>query len=147
MKSLQTSIVINASAQAVWQVLTDFARYPQWNTFIVSVEGRLVVGSRLKNSMVINGKTQVFSPRVLEAEPNRKLIWLGSLWFRGVFDGRHEFIIEPIGQNQVRLVQQEFFSGVLVGPILKMIGKITLDNFEKMNRGIKAEAEKMMVAS
>jgi uncharacterized protein YndB with AHSA1/START domain len=44
-KSIKTEIVINASKEKVWHVLTDFKRYPQWNPFITSVEGELVKGN------------------------------------------------------------------------------------------------------
>ncbi len=142
MQSLETFILINASRETVWRVLTDFARYPDWNPFIVSIKGTPEAGTYLKNSMLLNGKTQVFTPKVLEAEQNKKLAWLGSLWFKGVFDGRHEFLIEETRTGQVRLVQREFFSGVLSGLILKMIGPATLQNFEKMNQALKAQAEK-----
>jgi len=143
MKSLETSLVINAPKIVVWQVVTVFAQYPVWNPFIVSVEGRPEVGTYLKNSMVLNGKTQVFTPKLLEVDKNKKLVWLGSLWFKGLFDGRHEFILDEIHPNQVRLVQREYFSGILSGPILKMIGNATRESFEKMNTALKDRAEKM----
>jgi uncharacterized protein YndB with AHSA1/START domain len=34
MKELHTEIEIDASAERVWDILTDFASYPQWNPFI-----------------------------------------------------------------------------------------------------------------
>ena len=33
-KQLRTHIDIHASPERVWQVLTDFAAYPDWNPFI-----------------------------------------------------------------------------------------------------------------
>jgi uncharacterized membrane protein len=33
-------IHMKAPAQRVWQVLTDFAAYPEWNPFIRRVNGR-----------------------------------------------------------------------------------------------------------
>jgi hypothetical protein len=38
-----------------------------------------------------------FRPRVLEAEPARRLRWLGHLLVPGLFDGEHRFTIEPAG--------------------------------------------------
>src|SRR5215210_9363232 len=39
MKELHSEIEINAPAQRVWEVLTDFASYPQWNPFIRRASG------------------------------------------------------------------------------------------------------------
>ena len=43
-----------------------------------------------------------FKPRVLKAEPNRELRWLGHLGIPGLFDGEHIFTIEPLDQERVR---------------------------------------------
>jgi len=48
MKELHSEIEINASAERVWDILTDFASYPQWNPFIRSISGELEVGERLE---------------------------------------------------------------------------------------------------
>src|SRR5208337_3854746 len=34
MKEIHTEIEINAPAEKVWKVLTDFAAYPEWNPFV-----------------------------------------------------------------------------------------------------------------
>ena len=47
MKEIRTEIAINASAERVWTVLTDFASFPQWSPFIAAAEGELTPGSAL----------------------------------------------------------------------------------------------------
>jgi len=44
MREVRTEIEIAASASSVWQVLTDFARYSEWNPFISCISGELVDG-------------------------------------------------------------------------------------------------------
>ena len=44
MRQIHTEIIIQASAQRVWDVLTDFEAYPQWNPLITSVQGQARVG-------------------------------------------------------------------------------------------------------
>ena len=40
MKQLHTQIEIYVSDKRVWELLTDFASYPQWNPFIRHISGR-----------------------------------------------------------------------------------------------------------
>ena len=140
MKSIQTEIIINASTERVWNLLTDFANYPNWNTFIISVEGHLEKGTQLKNTMVVNGKKNVFKPTITEVQPNQYFEWLGKLPLNA-FNGRHYFQLESIGDNQTKLIHGEKFSGWLRGIIMKSIGEATRNNFVKMNKELKMLAE------
>ena len=102
MKQLHTQIEIDAPAKRVWELLTDFASYPQWNPFIRHISGRLAPGERLQARLEPpGGRAMTFKPKVLAAEPNRELRWLGHLLVPGVFDGEHSFTIEPLQENRV----------------------------------------------
>jgi len=48
MKEVFSEIEIQATADRVWQVLTDFARYPEWNPFIRRISGEPKEGTRLR---------------------------------------------------------------------------------------------------
>lgn len=141
-KQIRTEIVINATAEKVWKVLTDFAAYPSWNPFIISIDGGTSVGGRLTNTMLNGGKKFVFRPVVTRSEPPRHFAWLGSLIVKGIFDGHHYFEIETLPGGQVMFIQGENFSGVLSGWLLKKIGTETRNNFIKMNEALKVVAEK-----
>ena len=45
MKYCKSSIIINATTATVWQVLTDFNRYPEWNPLIKKIRGIMKEGS------------------------------------------------------------------------------------------------------
>ena len=62
-KQLQAEVEVQASAERVWEVLTDFAAYPQWNPFIVKASGEPVPGTRLELHMRLVGRrTTVLRP-------------------------------------------------------------------------------------
>jgi hypothetical protein len=84
-----------------------------------------------------------FRPRVLEVTPGRALRWLGHLGIPGLFDGEHRFLIEPVGPNQSRFVQEERFSGLLVPLILRFAATSTRRGFEAMNSALKARVERL----
>ena len=142
MKEIHTEIEINAAAEKVWRVLTEFAAYPDWNPFVRRVEGEVSVGSRLHVYIQPSAsKGMSFRPTVLVADPNREFRWLGHLWLPGLFDGEHSFLIEPLGEGRVRFVQRERFGGLLVPLFSKMLDGDTRRGFEEMNRALKLRAE------
>ena len=142
MRQIERSVTINTSADRVWQILVDFARYPEWNPFVTSVAGEPIVGKRLRVRLrPPGGMGMTFKPRVLVASPGRELRWIGRLLIPGLFDGEHRFIIEPLAENSCRLVQAEKFTGLLVSLFSKGFDA-TGAGFEQMNHALKARAER-----
>ena len=141
-KQLHTQIDIHASRERVWEVLTDFAAYPEWNPFITQAHGAARVGEQLTNRMQpVGGRAVTLKPTVLQATPGQQLRWLGRVVGPGIFDAEHTFTIEPVGDGQVRLVQQEQFRGLLVPFMSRSLDRHTLPAFEQMNQALKRRAE------
>ena len=127
MKHLRTEIEIGASNEQVWQALTDFSSFPEWNPFIKRVQGEVKEGEKLEVSLQPPGGTSMtFRPRVLKAERGKELRWLGKVGVPGIFDGEHYFTIEATGDNKVRLIQGEYFRGILV-PLMALTGLFRKD--------------------
>ncbi len=142
MKELVSTIEINAPAERVWQILTDFARFPEWNPFMLRASGPIKPGARLQVYLKPgSGMGMAFRPTVLRVEPNRELRWLGHLLVPGLVDGEHQLSIEVLGTNHVRFTQHEKFTGLLASLVLSFIGRDTQQGFEEMNRALKARAE------
>ncbi|HWB64901.1 MAG TPA: SRPBCC domain-containing protein [Chitinophagales bacterium] len=141
MKDLYTEITINATAEKVWGILTDFEQYPSWNPFIIAITGQPVVGTRLRVELKNGNNVSVFKPRVMAANTGKEFEWLGSLPIPGVFNGQHFFRISPAGNNSIKFVQGEHFSGLLAGVIMGKIGAQTRQSFIAMNEALKKRAE------
>jgi hypothetical protein len=143
MKQIHTSIDIDAAAETVWEVLTDFQRYPDWNGY-TRIDGEAVVGERLR---VASGpeadEMPTFRPTVLRADPGRELLWRGHLYVRGLFDGEHRFLVDDLGDGRSRLTQSEEFGGLLAGPILRRYGEQTEATFRAVNAALKTRAESL----
>ena len=140
-RELSTEIEIAAPAARVWELLTDFAAYPDWNPFLRSVAGRAAVGEKLEvRIQPPGGRAMTFKPTVLAAEPERELRWLGRLLAPGVFDGEHSFRIEPLADDRVRFTQAERFTGALVSLFGGTLEK-TEHGFVEMNEALKRRAE------
>ena len=138
---LSSSIEIEATADEVWSVLTDFDAYSEWNPTIFKSEGEARVGARLAHQMRRQGGGSVsLRPRVLVADPGRELRWLGHLLLPGIFDADHRFLIEEVEAGRVRLTQAEKLSGVMV-PFMRGLGESTTAGFEAMNAALKERTE------
>lgn len=142
MKELRTEISITAPPNRIWHLLTDFASYPMWNPFIRRAIGEPREGAQLEIYLQPSGaKGMTFRPRVLKAEPDRELRWLGHFLIPGLFDGEHIFTIEPLEAGRVRFVQREIFRGFLVPLFARWLEKDTRRGFEEMNMALKLRAE------
>lgn len=142
MKELYSDIEIHAPAERVWQVLTSFERFPEWNPFIRSIKGEPGEGERLEVYLQPSGAAgMTFRPKVLEVIPNTKLRWLGRLLLPGLFDGEHRFEIQPLGEDNVRFVQSEAFRGLLVPLLSARLDRDTRRGFEEMNLALKERVE------
>lgn len=140
MPSLLTEIHIQAPPAQVWQVLLDFPAYAAWNPFVLSIKGEARVGATLENTLLFQGKEQIFKPKITQLEPERHFEWLGS-GLGGTFKGRHYFRLEKAEENQTRFVHGEHFSGILSYVLIPLIGKATEKQFQAMNEALKKRVE------
>jgi len=136
-KEIKTSILIKATPEKVWNILTDFENYASWNPFIKSIKGEVAVGKTI--DVAIEGMQ--FKPKVLVFEKNKELRWLGKLLLPGIFDGEHLFQIEDHKNGSITFHHNEKFKGILVGLFSKKLDKDPRQGFIKMNEKLKALAE------
>jgi hypothetical protein len=142
MREISTQIDIASSPARVWEVLTRFDAFPQWNPFIRKVSGELREGGRLEVYIQPPGhRGRTFRPVLVRVLPPRELRWLGRLWLPRLFDGEHAFTIEELGANRVRFVQRERFRGILVPLLWRSLDRDTRRGFEDMNRALKRLVE------
>lgn len=135
--TLHAEVSIPAPRARVWEVLTDFEHYEEWNPFLVRARGVAEVGTKLDLTMQPVGKKSTdFSPKVLVVEPERRLEWRGRLGVPGLFDGRHSFVLEQRG-DEVHVIQHEDFSGMLVSFVGYEPYRL---GFERMNAALRERA-------
>jgi hypothetical protein len=137
-----TTIAIPAPPERVWRVLLDFARYPDWNPFVRSIEGQPTEGSELRVSIhPPGGKAMAFRPIVLRHWVGREIRWKGKLLFPGLFDGEHYFTLTPGTDGSSLFTQGENFTGLLVPLFRRALDSGTKAGFEAMNAALKQRVE------
>jgi hypothetical protein len=137
--SVQTRIEIEAPAKDVREVLFNFADYPKWNPFIVSVDGSVAQGSTVRVTVKPVGKDALSGNTVVTSFTDTRLAWTGSLAVPGFFRGDHEFIIEEQGLGKTVFYQNEKMSGIII-PFFNF--KPEAAGFVLMNEALKKRAEK-----
>lgn len=141
MKNIETSILIDATVEDVWRVLSEFEAYSLWSPTIKQFDRQPVVGKRCKVLLEqSNGFKIKMNPKFLVIERNRELRWKGDLFIPGIFDGEHYFKLEQVAAGRIRFVQGELFSGLLV-PFLGKLLIETRHGFDLFNKAIKTRVE------
>ena len=137
-----TEILIEAQPKKVWEILTDFENYPEWNSFVKSVEGNIKVGNIISVRIEPpNGNGLTFKPVVVAYEPEKELRWLGKFFIKGVLDGEHQFKLIDNKNGTTTFIQSETFTGILVGVFKNNLNNTKI-GFERMNLELKELAER-----
>lgn len=139
MKTITTTVDIEASPEDVWQVLADFPSHERWNPFFARIVGVPEVGEQLRiTARKGDGDGMSFRPEVLVADRGRELRWKGKLLVRGIFDGEHAFVLEPIHGGRTRVTHREEFRGALV-PFMGRVLADTERGFVAFNQALADE--------
>jgi hypothetical protein len=147
MKTLEHVTEIDASAEQVWAVLTDFAAYPEWNPFLAIEAESTRPGDRLAVTFRAGKRKPVtMKPTVTAFVPGQRLSWLGRLLLPRVFGGAHHFAVEAIGAGRTRFTQGETFRGVLV-PFVGRLLRDTDAGFAAMNTALKTRVERISASA
>ncbi|MDY7104128.1 MAG: SRPBCC domain-containing protein [Actinomycetota bacterium] len=137
MRAYEVSTDVQATPEAVWDVLTDGEAYPTWDSGIEAVEGTIGRGQRIKVRSAVN-PGRAFPVTVTTFDRPHAMTWTGGLPL-GLFKGVRRFTLSPSG-NVTRFVMREEFSG----PLLPLIWRNMPDlqpAFDTFASGLKARCE------
>ena len=137
MKYFEAESVINAAPEKVWPVLTDGARFPEWDSGIDRVEGTIAPGATIKLYVKVD-PGRAFPLKVSQFAPPRRMVFTGGMPL-GLFKGVRTYTLRPEGGGTRFHMREEY-----TGPLLPMIwGSIPNlgPSFQQFARGLKARVE------
>ena len=114
MKENRSEIEIQSTPERVWEVLTDFSKYPEWNPLLTLAEGELIVGEKVNLTAKSASSEMNLLCTVTTVESNRQFSWKFHVGLPMLFRGEHFFKIEPVDEHRVRFIDREIFHGLLV---------------------------------
>ena len=131
-------INIKASPEKVLGILTNAADFPRWNSTIISLEGRIALGERVKLKSTSSPK-RVFPLTVVEFVPPSKMVWAdGNFMVKGV----RTYTVTAKPDNTIDFTMREVISGLMIPLIAKSFPDFK-PYFEQYAADLKKEAEKM----
>jgi hypothetical protein len=134
---IRTEIDIDAPPSTVWEVLTNFSGFHEWNPMVVSAEGPATEGStatlHYRSSIGLHLHFQV---RITRSDTDRELRWVGS---RLGISGDHYFQLMAEGSG-THFVHGEVFRGLLARPA-GFLFRDQVSVFETFNHALKDVAE------
>ena len=139
MKGYDSSSTIEASPDSIWAILTDGPGYPEWDSGIDRVEGRIAPDEKISVFSKVSPR-RAFPVRVSEFAPARKLVWSGGMPL-GLFKGVRTFTLSPVEGGATRFTMQEEYTGPLVSLMWRSMPDLAR-SFEQFANGLKERAEK-----
>jgi len=136
-RSYQASSLIAAPPERVWPVLTDVAAWPQWDSGVTRVDGRLALGEKLSIRVAAN-PGRAFPVRVVELVAPELMVFCGGMPL-GLFTGERTYTLEREGTS-TRFVVREQYTGPLGGMIFKSIPDLG-PSFQQFADGLKRRVE------
>lgn len=140
---ISAEIEIDAPAAMVWQVLTDFERYGEWNSFTPGVTSDFRLGSPVEMQVrLVPGKKlmrQVETMNVLE--PGRRFAYGYDLGSRYILRANRYQIVDDLGAGRSRYYTTDKFSGVLVPLMNSLYARHIKRGFEDVATGLKTRVE------
>ena len=136
-KSVHSELIINASAQEVWRVLTDTDKYPEWNPTMRLLEGEMEMGNTLMYEFTQDADNKSKIPaKVRQIIPNQLLNQGGGLPV--ILTYNHRYVLEPIDKG-TKVIIHEDYKGIYV-PFWNP--KAVEAAYERLNNALKKRVEK-----
>jgi hypothetical protein len=142
MPTYRSEFPVAATPEKAWQVLTDFARYSEWNPQIPRIEGPVELNGVVRLTLMLPRRPSLnLTARLTAVGPTKLLKWKGHLLAPWFFRGERIFAIEPSASVGVVVLHSEDVSG-LISPLfaLLMNGPVTTSH-EELNDAFKRRCE------
>jgi uncharacterized protein YndB with AHSA1/START domain len=137
MRSYGADSSIDATPEKVWPVLIDVAGWPDWDSGVTKVDGRLTLGEKLTITVAANpGRT--FPVKVEELSAPERMVFRGGMPL-GLFTGRRTYTLMPEGTG-TRFTMREEYTGPLAAVIFRSIPDLA-PSFRRFAEGLRQRVE------
>lgn len=143
MKEYKIEIDIKASKETVWNVLTDFGSYINWNSvLIMNNNDSLILGNKFDVTIIQpNDKRSNFKATAISKKNFQSFSATQKIIGKWFFQATHYFVIKEIDKEHITFIQKWELKGIIASIFRKQIFK-ELEVFNTMNNELKELVEK-----
>lgn len=141
-------VEINAPAQLVWDILTDFGHYGDWNRFCPGFETTGRLGDPVYMQVRIPGAEDTFlvTEYLIAWEPCRLLSWEQRPTETNKDAARRDQYIEAIDDQRCTYFTTDIFLGINADTIMREHGAWVKEGFDQIALDLKKHAEAVWAA-
>ncbi|MDR3416004.1 MAG: SRPBCC domain-containing protein [Nevskia sp.] len=141
---IDAELDIAAPAELVWQVITDFPRYAEWNPFVTGCESSLKPGDPIDLQVrVFSDKPQAQREWIRTHTPGREFSYSMKPVPLGTLHSARSHTVIPLGPGRCRYRSHFELAGWLQPLVRGLLGASLRRGFAGMTEGIKTRAERL----
>jgi len=136
-RTTSVSINIQADPSIIWALLTNAADYKRWNSTIVSIEGEIAPGEKIRLKSTLDPK-RTFKLKVKKMEAEKSLVWGDAM-------GKRTYTLISNGNGDVNFSMVEKIGGPIFPLFASKIPSFDA-SFDQFAADLKKEAEAIQTA-
>lgn len=130
-RSTTISQIIKADESIIWNLLTNASDFPRWNSTIISIDGDIKKGQKIKLKNTLDPK-RVFNLKIKDEIPLNKLVWGDAM-------GERTFSLKKERENTLFTMSEKI--GGPIFPLFAFLIPSFDESFEQFTEDLKREAE------
>jgi uncharacterized protein YndB with AHSA1/START domain len=131
-RSTTVQTIIKADPTIVWALLTNAADFKRWNSTVVSIEGEIAPGEKIRLKSTLDPK-RTFKLKVKTFDPEKKLVWGDAM-------GQRTYLIQSNGNGTLTFTMTEKIGGPIFPLFANKIPSFDA-SFDQFAADLKKEAE------
>ena len=138
---IEHRIGVQAPAEAIWAVIAEIERWPDWNPLYPKAEGKLRIGGPLTLELALpDRKPQTIRPVIVDWIPNEQIHWRLTA-FAGLVKATRYLEIEQLNETACIFSNGELFEGPLMRFIPKKTRRAIKAGFRAFGETVRDRAE------
>lgn len=132
-------ISIQSTKTIIWNLLTSVTNFPTWNSTIISMEGTIKEGEKIKLKSTTD-PSRTFNLTVQSIRPEQEMIWSDGMapFFKGV----RTYQLTENSDGSIAFYMHEKLAGIMFALAAKHIPSFD-EPFEQFATDLKKEAERL----